>query len=197
MTYNYQGVGMQALVNAVRAAGASNVAIVAGMIWGFDLSQVATFPITDSANNLAYDTHPYDYSNKQPASWDSAFGFLTSTSPVMSLENGEYDCGTSYMSPLLSYFDAHQMSWVGWSWYAAGSACGYPRLITDYQGTPAVSTGTLLYQQLLSYTGQGGPISTTWYFAEGRAGGGFERVVIAGEPQQYCLRRYYSVPGTA
>ena len=173
-TYKYQGVGMQALVNTVRAAGASNIVIIAGITWGFDLSQIATYPITDSANNLAYDTHPYDYPNKQPASWDSAFGFLTSTSPVMSLESGEYDCGTTYMSPLLSYFDAHQMSWIGWAWYASGSECGYPRLITDYQGTPAVSMGTLLYQWLQGYTGQGGPISTTWYFAEGRVGGGFK-----------------------
>ena len=196
-TYNYTGVGMQALVNAVRSTGATNIAIVAGMNWGFDLSQLAANPITDSANNLVYDTHPYNYSDKQPSSWDAAFGYLTTTKPVISAESGQYDCNTSYMSPLLAYFDAHQMGWIGWAWYSTNSACGYPQLITDYQGTPAASMGTLEYQQLLGYANQpiptptpspsptpslGGPVSSTWYFPEGRAGGGFKEWLTLENP---------------
>ncbi len=173
------------------------------MNWGFDLSQSqqAGNLITDSGNNLAYDTHPYNYPGKQPANWNAAFGFLTATKPVMSLESGDYNCTTSYMSPLLAYFDAHQMSWVGWAWFSTGSACGYPQVITDWQGTPAASMGTLEYNQLLSYVNQpvtsptpnpspspspipslGGPVSPIWYFPEGRAGGGFKEWLTLENP---------------
>src|SRR6266571_4307335 len=42
-TYSYQAVGMQALVNAVRGAGAKNLVLVAGTNWGYDLSQLGTY----------------------------------------------------------------------------------------------------------------------------------------------------------
>ena len=88
--YNYTGVSIQSLVNAVRGAGANNLALVAGINWGFDLSQLGTFPITGT--NIVYDSHPYPYSGKNTtAEWDAAFGYLTSKYPVMSAEFGEYD----------------------------------------------------------------------------------------------------------
>lgn len=202
-TYNYTSVGLQALANAVRGAGAANVIIASGLNWGFDLSQSqqSGIRLTDSGNNLAYDTHPYNYGGKQASNWDAAFGFLTATAPVMSLESGDYNCTTTYMAPLLAYFDAHQMSWVGWAWFSTGSACGYPQIITDWQGTPAASMGTLEYNQMLSYANQtppsptpnpsptstpppnlNGPVSSTWYFAEGRVGGHFSEWLTLENP---------------
>lgn len=150
-TFTYQSVGMQALVTAVRNTGATNLVLVAGMVWGYDLSRIAQYPIVGS--NVVYDTHPYPYSNKLPSTWDAAFGTISATYPVISAENGEYDCGTSYMSPLLSYFDAHNISWIGWAWVviAGAPACGYPQLISDYTGTPVPGMGELIYQHLLSY----------------------------------------------
>ena len=201
--YTYPGVGLQALVNAVRGTGATNVVIISGMNWGFDLSQsqAPANLITDSGNNLAYDTHPYNYSGKQAINWDAAFGTLSATKPVMSLESGDYNCTTTYMSPLLTYFNAHQMSWVGWAWFSTGSACGYPQIITDWQGTPAASMGTLEYDQMLGYANQpipsptpnpspsptpvpnlGGPVSSVWYFPEGRAGAGFKEWLTLENP---------------
>ena len=95
----------------------------------------------------------YPYSNKLPSTWDAAFGNISATYPVISAENGEYDFATTYMSPLLSYFDAHNISWLGWSWVVIPGAnpCGYPQLISDYTGTPIAGMGELIYQHLLSY----------------------------------------------
>ncbi len=126
----YQGVGMQALLNAVRSTGARNLAIVAGMNWGFDLSQIAHHSLNGS--NIVYDTHPYPYGDKQQSEWDASFGKVSTTYPVISAESGEYDCGTSYISKLLAYFDAHQIGWVAWSWTIQGNVCGYPRLISGF-----------------------------------------------------------------
>ena len=148
-TLTYNSVGMQALVNAVRGAGANNLALVAGMNWGFDLSQIAKYRITGP--NVVYDTHPYPYVEKMPQFWDAAFGKISATYPVISAESGEYDCGTAFMSKLLTYFDAHHISWVAWAWVVQGSQCGYPLLIQDYRGSPVPGMGQLIYQHIRSY----------------------------------------------
>lgn len=148
-TVTFNGVGMQALVNAVRGIGATNLVLVAGMDWGFDLSKIASYPI--HGTNVVYDTHPYPYTEKMPSRWDAAFGKISATYPVISAESGQYDCGTSFMSQLLAYFDAHHISWIAWAWVVQGSQCGYPLLIQDYRGTPVPGMGQLIYQHLRSY----------------------------------------------
>lgn len=148
-TLTFTSVGMQALVNAVRKTGATNLVLVAGMDWGYNLSRISRYPIKGS--NIVYDTHPYPYPEKQPNMWDTAFGTVSKKYPVVSTESGEYDCGTSYMSKLLSYFDAHQIGWTGWAWVVQGSPCGYPQLILDYRGTPTPGMGQLVYQRLRGY----------------------------------------------
>lgn len=148
-TLTFASVGMQALVNAVRGTGANNLVIVAGMVWGYDLSQIASYPIIGT--NVVYDTHPYPYGGKEPSTWDAAFGNISANYPVISAESGEYDCGAGYMSPLLAYFDAHQIGWVAWAWVVQGDPCGYPQLIQNYQGLPTPGLGQLIYQRLHSY----------------------------------------------
>jgi hypothetical protein len=106
---------------------------------------------------VVYDTHPYPYVEKQPGTWNAAFGAISKTYPVMSAESGQYDCGTGYMSQLLAYFDAHQVSWTAWAWVVQGSQCGYPLLIRDYRGTPTAGMGQLIYQHLQSYLPKFGP----------------------------------------
>ena len=104
-TYSYTGVSIQSLVNAVRGAGANNLVLVAGINWGFDLSQLGSFPITGS--NVVYDSHPYPYSGKNTtAEWDAAFGYLATNKPIMSAEFGEYDGNSSFESMAVNYFDA-------------------------------------------------------------------------------------------
>ncbi len=185
-TFTYKAVGMQAMVNAARATGATNLVLVGGQGWGYDLSQLGSFPITGT--NVVFDTHPYPYTGKEPTNWDASFGNASLTVPVMSAENGEYDCQSSYMSQLLPYLDAHLIGWTSWAWYSVGSACKYPQLVADYQGTPAPNMGAYVYQHLLSYAGltppppAAGPVSTKWYFAEGRAGGNFREYLTLGNP---------------
>lgn len=180
-TLTYQSVGMQALVTTVRNTGANNLVLAGGMNWGYDLSQLNTYQL--SGTNIVYDTHPYPYTSKLPNTWDASFGNASAIYPVISAESGEYDCGTSYMSQLLPYFDAHQIGWVGWAWTAGvGNTCAYPQLITDYQGTPSVKTGQYIYQHLHSYALGTSPTSTRWYFAEGRVGAGFQEYLTIDNP---------------
>lgn len=179
-TLNYQGVGMQALVNAVRTTGANNLVLVGGMNWGYDLSQIGNNPI--SGPNIVYDTHPYNYADKAPSSWDAYFGNISARYPVISAESGEYDCGTSYMGQLLPYLDAHHIGWMAWAWVVNGMTCSYPQVVTDYQGTPSVSMGQYIYQRMRGSAAVAGPVSKTWYLAEGRVGAGFKEYLTLDNP---------------
>jgi endoglucanase len=148
--YSYQSVGMQTLLDTVRQSGANNLAIVGGTDWGFDLSQVPTYHL--SGANVVYDTHPYPYGGKQPSDWESAFGKVSATYPVISTESGEYDCKTTFVSQLLDYFDAHDIGWISWAWVPpVGDVCSYPRMVVDLNGFPTAYTGLYIYQYLHTY----------------------------------------------
>lgn len=148
--YSYTGVGMQTLVDTVRNTGASNLVLVGGLDWGYNLSQLGTYHL--HGTNIVYDTHPYNYYGKLPANWDADFGNVTSSFPLFSAESGEYDCGTSYESQLISYLDAHNISWVGWAWVVAtGNPCRYPQIVSNYTGTPIAGMGQFEYQHMKGY----------------------------------------------
>ncbi len=179
-SFTYTSVGMQALINAIQGTGANNLILVGGMQWGYDLSQLNTYKL--SGSNLVYDTHPYPYTDKLPNTWDAAFGVPSQTYPVISAESGEYDCDGTYENQLLSYFDAHQIGWVGFSWALRGNTCTYPLLVTDYNGTPSAGYGLAIYQHLRRYAMSSAPVSGVWYFAEGRVGASFKEYLTIDNP---------------
>ncbi|HEX7734445.1 MAG TPA: cellulase family glycosylhydrolase [Ktedonobacteraceae bacterium] len=190
LSLNYRAVGMQELVDAIRQAGANNLLLIGGLNWGFDLSRLPTYAL--NGGNLVYDIHPYPYNGKLAVSdWDLNFGALSATYALISAESGEYDCKAGFMQPLIAYFDAHHISWIGWAWYAGGSPCAFPQLVSDYAGTPEPALGTFVYHALLAYAGVvpprpvsqpqpagSGPVSKRWYFPGELVGDGFEQVLV-------------------
>ncbi len=186
---SYRAVGMQTLVDTIRQAGARNLVLVGGLNWGYDLSKLPLYAL--SGPNIVYDTHPYPYQGKlRPGDWQAGFGQVSATYPVISAESGEYDCKADFMRSLVSYLDAHHISWIGWAWYAQGSACSFPQLVSDYYGTPEPAMGMYIYQTLVRYAGAvpktsftvsrpgTGPVNRQWYFADEPAGEGFSQVLI-------------------
>ena len=150
-SYTYAGVGMQKLVDTVRATGATNLVLVGGLDWGYNLSQLPTYHLRGS--NIVYDTHPYDYYGKQPSNWEADFGSVSGLFPLFTAEMGEYDCGTNYISQLVNFLDAHDISWVGWAWVVVpnGNPCRYPQVVTNYTGSPVAGMGQWEYQHLKGY----------------------------------------------
>ncbi len=149
--FTYQAVGMQTLLNTVRQTGANNLALVAGRDWGYDLTGIPTYHL--DGTNIVYDTHPYyPYGEKRPSTWDKNFGILSETYPVMSAESGEYDCKTTYMAPLLDYFDAHDIGWITWAWVPPYvDACTYPRINKNFTGTPSNGMGQFIHNYMQTY----------------------------------------------
>jgi len=139
----YQAVGMQQLYDAVRATGANNLVLVGGTHWGYFLNEVPNRRV--KGHNIAYATHPYDYPDKQPETWDAAFGAVASQVPVVISEFGTHDCASRYPDRVLDYADKHNLSWIAWAWWVPPPGtpepekvvCSFPSLISDWSGTPS------------------------------------------------------------
>jgi hypothetical protein len=135
----WQTAGMQSLVNAVRNAGATKQPIMLGGLgWSSDLSQWLTFEPTDPSNELIASFHLYNFSGCNTQScWDSTIAPVAAHVPVITGELGENDCAHGFIDSYMSWADAHNISYLGWTWDNWANACGSgPTLITDYNGTP-------------------------------------------------------------
>jgi len=124
--------GMQELYNTVRATGATNLVVIGGLSWAYDLSGVPTHRVV--GNNIVYNTHPYNYPGKQPRDWDHGFGSLAKTDPIIATEFGNSDCRPGYYQSFVNYARAHNISWTAWAWFPGG--CGFPAIVSDWNGTP-------------------------------------------------------------
>jgi len=133
---SYTVAGMQSLVDAVRATGATNVIMAGGLAYANDLSQWLSYRPSDPTNNLAASWHSYNFNGcNTTACYDSQVAPVARQVPLVAGEIGENDCAHGFIDPLMGWLDAHGASYVGWAWdtYSCG---GFPALITDYSGTP-------------------------------------------------------------
>jgi len=126
--------GMQGLYNAVRATGANNLVVIGGLNWAYDLTGVPSNRV--KGNNIVYNTHPYDFSGKEPSDWPTDWGFLAATDPVIATEFGDANCSPTYYQDFVNYAGTLGASWTSWAWYPGG--CGFPAIISDWSGTPNV-----------------------------------------------------------
>ena len=148
----YTAVGMQTLLNAVRATGAHNLVLAAGLDWAYDLSGVVHGYALAGAN-VAYDSHIYTQWHSTTPDWDAHVGVVAQSRPVTVTELGSTDCSTTITAPLLHYLSApmgiaaDRISWSVWSWNSPGS-CSQPSLIADWLGTPLAGQGSLVHATL-------------------------------------------------
>lgn len=142
----YQAIGIRDLAAKVRAIAPQNIILISGPDWGFDLSQIPTYPI--QLPNILYSTHPFDYVGKEPGDWPAAFGNLSQNVAVIAAEFGSYSCQTGYIAAAIDYFKAHQMSWLAWGWMPG--LCGAPSLIENWAGTPISPYGVYIRQHMLA-----------------------------------------------
>lgn len=155
----FQAVGMKRLYDVVRGTGANNLVILSGTHWGYFLDGVPKHRV--NGHNIAYSTHLWDWSDKQPATWDKDWAFLAQTDPVMITEFGNYDCTTGYVQKVLDKADQLNLSWVVWAWAVTDPGdtpaqpgtdptCKSTSLLQDWSGTPTW-VGRAVKDRLASY----------------------------------------------
>jgi endoglucanase len=133
---SYPVAGMQAMVNAVRATGATNVLMLGGLEYSNDLTQWLQYKPTDPDNNLVASWHSYNFNTcSTPSCWTSQIAPVMASVPVITGEFGENDCADTYAAPLMTWLDSQGGGYLAWTWNNWDCSQG-PALITDYSGDP-------------------------------------------------------------
>jgi hypothetical protein len=151
-SWTWTVVGTQSVVNTIRAAGATNVIIVAGLNWSNDLSQWLSFVPADSSHAIVAGAHVYqDGLGCDTAScWTSQYQAIENAGyPVIVSEFGQFTCNHSQIDLLMNWADAANppVGYWAWAFTVAGCAAG-PSLITNANGTPTQTYGQGYYNHL-------------------------------------------------
>jgi endoglucanase len=130
---SYPVAGMQQMVNAVRGAGANNVIMLGGEEYANDLTGWLANEPTDPDHNLAASWHSYNFNTCNSQScWTSQIAPVIAQVPVIAGEIGENDCAGGYITPLTTWLDSQNTSYLAWAWNADFNCSSGPGLVTDY-----------------------------------------------------------------
>jgi hypothetical protein len=161
---------MQALVDAVRGAGATQPVIAQGLGWGGNLTGWLANRPSDPAGQLVAGWHVYNWSGcSYVACWNNTIAPVAQQVPVLATEVGENDCTGSFLDTLLPWADAHAIGYLAWSWHPGNCGAG-PSLITNYEGAPTPYGAA--YREYIGAThAQGGEPSIRFDFEDGTTEG--------------------------
>jgi Cellulase (glycosyl hydrolase family 5) len=129
--------GMQSMVDAVRATGATQVLIANGIEWSNKLDQWLSHRLNDPLANIAAGFHVYNDVNCNNAScWESTVGAVAAQVPVITGEFGEKDNGSGFVTSYMNWADSKgkAVSYIAWSWFVG--AATVPSLLTSWSGNP-------------------------------------------------------------
>jgi endoglucanase len=130
---SYPVAGMQQMVNAVRGAGANNVIMLGGEEYSNDLTGWLANEPTDPDHNLVASWHSYNFNTCSSQScWTSQVAPVIAQVPVVAGEIGENDCAGGYITPLTTWLDSQNTSYLAWAWNADFDCSSGPGLVTDY-----------------------------------------------------------------
>jgi len=124
-------VGMQALVNTIRAAGAKQIIVIGGVKYPLIYARKSKVELRINDPNIVYTKHWYrEIASGDPASWDASFGYFKGRYPLFlgewallpnPIDNAPYRCQGATMQNanqkvinFLKYMDQNQMSWTAW-----------------------------------------------------------------------------------
>jgi len=139
---DWQVASMQDDLNAVRAAGATNVVMVGAEQFANDPSQWLANVPSDPDNQLAMSFHVYDFNAVcvTASCWNSELLPIAAQHPIITGEIGESDGTASFIDTYMSWADSHGVGYLAWAWDAWG--CGdVAVLISDYSGTACPGYG--------------------------------------------------------
>jgi hypothetical protein len=157
----YTTAGMQQLVTAVRAAGATQPLMLGGLktssdpctqwsnnVIGGTCTQLAPMP-TDPLNQLVISFHNYDFYNTciTATCWSSIAQLANAANlPIVTGEFGEDDCTDNYINTYMNWADQNNVSYLAWVWNINTATTCNPgltdpgsslNLLENWSGTPS------------------------------------------------------------
>jgi hypothetical protein len=210
-TTRYAVAGMQSLVDAIRATGASQPVMVGGLNFANDLTQWATHAPDDPLNQEAASFHNYMGQECDNVNcWNSEIAPIAANVPVVT---GEFDqdvapCASSnFDDEYMNWADQHGVSYLAWGWIVLtpdevkAEGCSAYELISNYDGTPASPNGTSLHDHLATLPPGGltlapGPTGVPANKAPIKLTGFHGRVLPGGAKVSFALRSAQSCSGS-
>jgi endoglucanase len=141
---SFQVAGMQTMLNAVRATGATNIVALGGVGYSNYLSRWLQYKPSDPLNNLMAAWHAYNFNACSSVTcWNGAPASVIAQVPVSVTETGANTCDSTWWNTLLDWLDAHQTGYQAWAWNTWGGAdCTYSTGYVSLGALITSSTGT-------------------------------------------------------
>ena len=149
-------VGMQALINTIRATGATQPIVLSGRDYANDLGEFLQHRPVDGAAGVEDDQliagfHNYDMQVcKAEACWNSVIAPIAAQMPVVTTEFGTDQCNQTHVDNFMNWADARDVGYLMWAWWVlkAYPDCAEFALLADVDGTPRFPNGTALKAHL-------------------------------------------------
>ncbi len=153
----YRTAGIQGMLNAVRAAGATQPVLVGGTNWSGDPCGIKDkggndgvcmwlrYRPTDPDHQVIADFHTYNWTACATLScWNASVLPVAAKVPVVSAEFGEDDCSATFINRYMDWADEHRLSYLAWSWDTpppgeTGCAATNMELLSNWDGTPSMT----------------------------------------------------------
>jgi endoglucanase len=120
----YEAVGMQELVSAIRDVGAKQLILLGGVQYSNSLSGFLAHTPEDPLGNLAAAWHIYNFNACASAScWNGDPSAVLSQLPIVATEIGQDDCQGNMVTSLMDWLDAHDASYLAWWWNVSSGDC--------------------------------------------------------------------------
>ena len=141
-----ESIGMQKLVEAVRATGAKNVIIAGGLDWSYDCTGIDDgYALKDpSGNGIVYSVHVYPWKRD----WQQKFLACAAKHPLFlgevgcMLERQPYEKTLvdpyKWAPDILACIQKNKLNWSAWSFHPSASPC----VIADWNYTPTPAWGS-------------------------------------------------------
>lgn len=165
----YSAVGMQTLVDTVRATGATQPVLIGGLDYANDLTQWLANAPSDPLGQEAASFHNYQgKSCDNAACWNSTIAAVAAQVPVVTGEFDQDVCApSSFDEEYMTWADQHGVGYLAWGWWVlspqeiAEAGCSAFYLLTGYHGTPAAPNGTALHDHLAKLPAGGVSLGAT------------------------------------
>ena len=154
----------QAMLDTVRATGASNIVLIGGLQYSQDLSGWLSNKPVDPLQQMAAVWHPYPtyqskwgteayaQPNRAPVIFNEVLGIMAANIPVIATEVGDRNKPGTHGAPLVAnitrWADQNGLSLLGWGWNVWGEPDHV--LIKDVNGTPTDGYGEVFHEWLTS-----------------------------------------------
>jgi hypothetical protein len=130
---SYQTAGNQAMVDAIRGAGARQPIIVSGPEFAGDLSAWQQYMPSDPRHQLAADVSSFDYAD-YVLSHKGTLRNLAHSHPIIVGGFGDTNCTSTYSRKVMATMDSIGQSYLAWTWNTVQDYGGCSNALLDDPG---------------------------------------------------------------